>query len=195
MSVSGRTSEFVRSALADQLAWSEVMSILNAASPVNTAELAVLDGVTKGTAAANKALVLDANKKISTISDVVATNVNVTNANATLVAATNVNATNVSASSTVNAVELKGTNTNVTNVNATLVAATNVNATNVNATLIGAINTNGLAVTANTVSFFGANLAAQPTGIANANNNADNLMAQLNSVIAALETLGLIATV
>lgn len=174
MPLTTRSSEHLRSALADQLAWSEIVAILNAASPVNTAELAVLDGVTKGAAAANKAVVLDSNKKIATITDVVATNVNVTNASATLVAATNVN---------------------VTNVNATLVAATNVNATNVNATLIGAINTNGLAVTANTVGFFGANLASQPTGIANASNDADNMMAQLNSVIAALETLGLIATV
>jgi len=145
--------------------------------------------------------------------EVLATNVNVTNANATLVAATNVNATNATLTSTVNAVEVLATNVNATTGNITEVVGTNVNATtgtitevvatNVNATTVTAttlvastgLNTNGIDVTANTVGFFQQTAAAQPSGIANTNNNVDTLATTLNSVIAALETLGLLATV
>jgi hypothetical protein len=54
--------------------------------------------------------------------------------------------------------------------------------------------TNTFTATNNTAGFFGVNVAAQQSTIANATNDADNLMAQVNSVIAVLKTFGLIAS-
>ena len=113
------------------------------------------------------------NATTGTLTEVVATNVNATTGTLTEVVATNVNATTGNVTETVS-----------TNVNATTVTATTLVA---NTTL----NTNGLDVTANTVGFFQATPSAQITVNAAANNDVDEILAQLNATIAALTTFGL----
>ena len=115
---------------------------------------------------------------------------NGTTGNLTEVVATNVNATTANLTDCIAANNVNGTTGNYTEV-----VTTNVNATTVTATtLAGNLSANGVDTGANTVGFFNGTPATQPSAIANANNNVDNLASQLNSVIAALETLSLIAS-
>lgn len=60
-------------------------------------EFAALDGVTAGTAAAGKAVILDSNKAIATITTATITTLNSTTVNATTVDSTNVEVTNIKA--------------------------------------------------------------------------------------------------
>lgn len=62
MSVTQRSSECLRSALADQLAWSEIVALLNATSALSGTEAGYLDGSVPGTVVASKTVVVDANK-------------------------------------------------------------------------------------------------------------------------------------
>lgn len=67
MAISPNLAARVTTALADGSVASEMIDILNATAVLSAAEAAVLDGVTAGTAAASKALVLDGSLGISTI--------------------------------------------------------------------------------------------------------------------------------
>lgn len=126
MALTALVKERMRYALNNDAAAEEVNTILGAASVTNTTELGFLDGVTAGTAAASKALVLNSALGIGTITSLTATN-----ANATTIVATTVNAT----SSTV-------TNANCTTSIATTANATSSTATNANCTtgIIGTMN-------------------------------------------------------
>lgn len=70
----------------------ELASILGATSVLSGAEAAVLDGVTAGTAAANKALVLNGSGGITTITSATITTLTSTTGNITTVNSTNVDA-------------------------------------------------------------------------------------------------------
>lgn len=77
-----------------------IVALVAAVGSVSAAEMAVLDGVTPGTATASKAVVLDGSKGISTITSatittLTSTTVGATTGNITTVAATDVNTTNV----------------------------------------------------------------------------------------------------
>lgn len=73
------------------------VSELAALNDLATADLAKIDGITDGTAAANKAVVLDASKGISTITSATITTLTSTTVNATTVDTTNIEVTNIKA--------------------------------------------------------------------------------------------------
>lgn len=70
-------------------------AVVSPDSRIDSAESAVVDGVTPGTAAANKAVVLDGAKGVSTITAATITTLTSTTVNATTVSATTVNAASV----------------------------------------------------------------------------------------------------
>lgn len=67
MAIAALTRKRLEIALADRAAGDEVADALDVSSVLSAAEAAFIDGVTAGTAAASKALVLDANKDVATI--------------------------------------------------------------------------------------------------------------------------------
>lgn len=95
MAVSPHTSGILNTTLGST-AGKEIEDYLNTfiviSSGLSAAELAVLDGVTPGTAVASKALVLGASKEIATITSATITTLTSTTGNITTVNATNVDA-------------------------------------------------------------------------------------------------------
>lgn len=73
---------------------------IGALDDLDTTELAALEGITPGTAAASKAVVLDASKGISTITSATITTLTSTTVNATTVDATTLEINNVAVGST-----------------------------------------------------------------------------------------------
>lgn len=67
MAVSAATSSILGTALCNQGAANEVVSLLNTVSALSSTEAGYIDGVIAGTAAASKALVLDSNLDVGTV--------------------------------------------------------------------------------------------------------------------------------
>lgn len=74
MSASAATAAILAKALGNAGAAAEVISLLNADSLMNETEAGYLVGVTAGTAAASKAVVVDSNKDVSVLRNVTVTN-------------------------------------------------------------------------------------------------------------------------
>jgi hypothetical protein len=67
MALTSQTKNCLRAALAETAAASEVIANLEAVEGISAAELAFIDGVTAGTVAASKAVVVDASKDVAGI--------------------------------------------------------------------------------------------------------------------------------
>jgi hypothetical protein len=163
---------------------------LGAVTLSNT-EINTIDGVTAGTAAASKAVVLGASKNIATITSATITEVTATNVNATTLMLGAVTVSNADIGVINGAVAGTGA------ANKALVLGTGGNVSLVDGSAITVGTTNGLKLGAaanQKLGFFGVAAAVvQPANIGNTNNNTDTLASTVNGVLVALRALGLIA--
>jgi hypothetical protein len=185
---------YLAASLKDKASLKKIMDILEEVEAValTQTELTYLDAVTAGTAAASKAVVLSAAGKIATITDLVATNVNMTTMT---VGATVINEADIT--------QIDGITKGTAAANKALVLGTAGAITLVDNSVVTTGSGNGVkfgAANTDKIGFFGTTPAAQPAGIANTgaavnSNNVGDLPTTVNAIIAHLETLGLIATV
>lgn len=81
MALAQNTTNYLAAAISDPAAFDEVRDILEANQALSATEAGYLDGVTAGTAAASKAVVLDGSKGIATITSATITTLTNTTAN------------------------------------------------------------------------------------------------------------------